>query len=96
MKTHCLDSIDTRPIGWDRVRAGRAEQDRAVRRSEAVLRILKDRSTLVEEAVRMEVDVETVAGWLATTLVAIGRALAEAPTLRDAVDAMPRRRRQAC
>jgi hypothetical protein len=60
---------------WDRVRVERAKRTAAVRRSEAMLRILKDRSTVVDEAVRMNVDVETVVAWLSATLAAINRAL---------------------
>ena len=67
--------IEDRPDHWDRERALRAERTDAERRSEAVLRILKDRSTVVEEAVRMDVDVDTVVAWLAATSVAIRRAL---------------------
>ena len=72
-------SIDGRPAHWDRERIQRAERTAAVRRSEAVLRILKDRSTVVEEAVRMDVDVDTVVAWLAAASVAISRALAREP-----------------
>lgn len=77
-------STDGRPDHWDRERARRAERADAERRSEAVLRILKDRSTVVEEAVRMDVDVDTVVAWLAATSVAISRALAReaAPAIR--------------
>lgn len=91
MKTHTLHAIDSRPDGWERRRTERAEHIAAVRRSEAVLRILKDRSTLVDEAVRMDVDIETVAGWLSITLAAIGRALdAESPSGCGDEPAMPR------
>lgn len=69
------DSTDRRPDSWDRERARRAERTAAVRRSEAVLRILKDRSTVVDEAVRMNVDVDLVVAWLSATLTAISRAL---------------------
>jgi hypothetical protein len=72
-------SNDDREDSWDRIRAQRAERATAVRRSEAVLRILKDRSTIVDEAVRMDVDVDTVVGWLAATLGAISRALDREP-----------------
>jgi hypothetical protein len=60
---------------WDRVRIEREKRTAAARRSEAMLRILKDRSTVVDEAVRMNVDVDTVVDWLSTTLAAISRAL---------------------
>ena len=60
---------------WDRVRVERAQRTAAARRSEAMLRILKDRSTVVDEAVRMNVDVDTVVDWLSATLAAISRAL---------------------
>ena len=66
---------DEREDSWDRLRAQHAERTAAVRRSEAVLRILKDRTTIVDEAVRMGVDVDTVVGWLAATSAAISRAL---------------------
>ena len=68
-----------REDSWDRIRAQRAERTTAVRRSEAVLRILKDRSTIVDEAVRMDVDVDTVVVWLSATLGAISRALDREP-----------------
>jgi transposase-like protein len=45
-------------------------------RSEAVLRILKGRSTLEEEAERMNVDEATVARWISKTLSALAAALA--------------------
>jgi DNA-directed RNA polymerase specialized sigma24 family protein len=45
-------------------------------RSEAVLRILKGRSTLDEEAERMNVDEATVATWVSKTLTALADALA--------------------
>jgi hypothetical protein len=45
-------------------------------RSEAVLRILKGRSTLDEEAERMNVDEATVARWISKTLTALADALA--------------------
>lgn len=75
MKTHTLPTIDCGPGDWTRRRAERGERIYAVRRAEAVLRIFKDRSTLVDEAVRMDVDIDTVADWVAITLAAIGRAL---------------------
>ena len=46
-----------------------------VGRSAAVLRILKDRSTIAEEAARMDVDVRTVEHWLVLTVESFGRAL---------------------
>jgi len=60
---------------WDRVRVERVRRTSAARRSEAMLRILKDRSTVVDEAVRMNVDVDTVVDWLSATLAAISCAL---------------------
>jgi hypothetical protein len=91
MKTQSLHDIETGPDRWDRRRAELAERTFAMRRAEAVLRILKDRSTLVDEAVRMGVDIETVAAWLAVTLGAIGRALeAELPVVRGTVRRIPR------
>jgi len=75
MTLDIFSSIDDRPGHWDDERALRAERITAVRRSEAVLRILKDRSTIVDEAVRMNVDVDTVMAWLAATSAAISRAL---------------------
>jgi len=45
-------------------------------RSEAVLRILKGRSTPDEEAQRMNVDEATVATWISKTLAALADALA--------------------
>lgn len=92
MKTHTLHAMDRRPDGWERRRAERNEHTRAVQRAEAVLRILKNRSTLVDEALRMAVDIETVAEWLAITLAAIGRALdVDTPTVRGKVPRIPRR-----
>jgi len=91
MKTQPLHDIDARPDSWDRRRAELAEYTSAMRRAEAVLRILKDRSTLVDEAVRMDVDIETVAAWLNVTLAAIGSALdVEAPAVRGTVPRIPR------
>ena len=79
MTPDARDANDHHPDSWDRVRAERAERTTAVRRSEAVLRILKDRSTIVDEAVRMNVDVDTVVVWLSATLGAISRALDREP-----------------
>ena len=44
-------------------------------RSAAVLRILKDRSTVAEEAARMDVDADTVRRWLRIALESVGRAM---------------------
>lgn len=93
MKTQPLHETDAGPDIWDRRRAELADRTFPVRRAEAVLRILKDRSTLVDEAVRMDVDIETVATWLTVTLAAIGRAL-DAPVVRG-TDARPPTRRMA-
>jgi len=79
MTPDARDANDHYPDNWDRARAQRAERTTAVRRSEAVLRILKDRSTIVDEAVRMDVDVDTVVVWLSATLGAISRALDREP-----------------
>ncbi|HEX3896885.1 MAG TPA: hypothetical protein VHW73_11800 [Rudaea sp.] len=54
-------------------------------RSEAVLRILKGRTTVNEEAERMRVDEATVAKWITKTLVAFAGALA------DQADGLPYR-----
>ena len=75
MTPNTSQSFDDRSGNWEGERTLRAKRTAAMRRSEAVMRILKDRSTIVDEAVRMDVDVDTVVAWLATTLVAISRAL---------------------
>lgn len=75
-------SIDYQHGSWEHRHLQRAERTAAVRRSEAVLRILKNRSTIVDEAVRMSVDVETVVAWLAATYTAIRRALDRDPESR--------------
>ena len=91
MTPDTFPSIDDRPAHWDRERALRAKRTAAVRRSEAVLRILKDRTTIVDEAVRMDVDVDTVVGWLAATSAAISRALeAESAPATRRVSSDPR------
>jgi hypothetical protein len=47
----------------------------ALLKTEAVLRILKGRTTAEEEAARLQVDIATVATWLESTFRAIDRAL---------------------
>lgn len=56
----------------------------ALLKTEAVLRILKGRSTAAEEAARMQVDAATIAVWLDSTFRAISRVLDEGLSRQDA------------
>ena len=55
----------------------------ALLKTEAVLRILKGRTTAEEEAARMQVDTATVTTWLESTFRALSRALDEGLTRQD-------------
>jgi len=89
MNMSAYQIVDVRNYEYrDPQRAQRAERVATQRRIDSVLRILKDRSTPVEEAVRMGVDVDTVSAWVSTTLAAISRAMQRDAT---ALSAMPER-----
>jgi len=49
----------------------------AILKTEAMLRILKGRTTAEQEAARLQVDTATVSAWLESTFRAISRALDE-------------------
>lgn len=49
----------------------------AILKTEAMLRILKGRTTAEQEAARLQVDTATVSAWLESTFRAINRALDE-------------------
>jgi hypothetical protein len=81
MATQSLHAIELNTRCSDReIALWRIELD-AIARSEAVLRILKDRSTVVEEAVRLNVDVDTIGRWLGKAFEAIKRALDDGTAL---------------